>query len=93
MDIGDKLMTDNVDFSTGQHVTGYVYKVDSDWVWLTISRDVRAQLFILDSSCDPSELGEFSKRFHFGEGVSGHILSINREKSITVGSKSIICCL
>jgi rRNA biogenesis protein RRP5 len=82
LDIGDKLMTDNVDFSTGQHVTGYVYKVDSDWVWLTISRDVRAQLFILDSSCEPSELGEFSKRFHLGEGVSGHILSINREKNL-----------
>lgn len=75
-------MTDNVDFSTGQHVTGYVYKVDSDWVWLTISRDVRAQLFILDSSCEPSELGEFPKRFHLGKGVSGRILSIYREKKL-----------
>lgn len=82
LDIGDQLMTDNVDFSTGQHVTGYVYKVDSDWVWLTISRDVRAQLFILDSSCEPSELGEFPKRFHLGKGVSGRILSIYREKKL-----------
>lgn len=75
-------MTDDVDFSTGQHVTGYVYKVDNDWVWLTISRDVRAQLFILDSSSKPSELGEFSKRFHLGKGVFGRILSIHREKKL-----------
>lgn len=82
MEIRDKPMTNDVDFSTGQRVTGYVYKVDSDWVWLTISRFVRAQLFILDTSCEPSELGEFQKRFHVGKIVSGHILSINKEKKL-----------
>ncbi|XP_041020932.1 rRNA biogenesis protein RRP5-like [Juglans microcarpa x Juglans regia] len=78
----DKLMAKDVDFSTGQCVTGYVYKVDSEWVWLTVSRDVRAQLFILDSAHDPSELEGFQKCFHVGKGVSGHILSINNEKRL-----------
>ncbi|KAG6700889.1 hypothetical protein I3842_08G135300 [Carya illinoinensis] len=77
-----KLMANDVDFSTEQCITGYVYKVDSEWVWLTISRDVRAQLFILDSASDPSELEGFQKRFHVGKGVSGRILSINKEKRL-----------
>ncbi|PQQ21311.1 rRNA biogenesis protein RRP5 isoform X1 [Prunus yedoensis var. nudiflora] len=65
-EIEEKVMTEDLDFSTGQCVTGYVYKVDGEWVWLTISRNVRAQLFILDSACEPSELQEFQKRFHLG---------------------------
>lgn len=75
-------MTEDLDFSTGQCVTGYVYKVDGEWVWLTISRNVRAQLFILDSACEPSELQEFQKRFHLGNAVSGYVLSVNREKKL-----------
>ncbi|XP_065632266.1 rRNA biogenesis protein RRP5 [Quercus suber] len=81
-DIGDKLMTEDVDFSIGQCITGYVFKVDSEWVWVAISRDVRAQLFILDSACEPSELKEFQKRFQVGKAVSGHVLSINKEKKL-----------
>ena len=80
--IEDKLTTEELDFSTGQCVNGYVYKVDSEWVWLTISRNVRAQLFILDSSCEPSELNEFQKRFHLGEVVPGHVLSVNKDKKL-----------
>lgn len=81
-EIGEKIMTEDLDFSTGQCVTGYVYKVDGEWVWLTISRNVRAQLFILDSACEPSELQEFQKRFHLGNAVSGYVLSVNREKRL-----------
>lgn len=75
-------MTNNFDFSVGQHVTGYVYKVESEWVWLTISRDVRAQLFILDSGIEPRELEDFQNCFHVGKGVSGCILSINKERKM-----------
>lgn len=75
-------MTEDVDFSIGQCITGYVFKVDSEWVWVAISRNVRAQLFILDSACEPSELKEFQKRFQVGKAVSGHVLSINKEKKL-----------
>jgi rRNA biogenesis protein RRP5 len=40
-------------------VRAYVIKVDNEWVWLTVSRNVMAHLFILDSSAEPSELKEF----------------------------------
>lgn len=75
-------MNEDFDFSIGKHVTGYVYKVDAEWVWLTITRNVRAQLFILDSTCEPSELQEFQKRFHVGSAVSGHVLSVSKEKKL-----------
>lgn len=78
----ENLMTEELDFSAGQSVSGYVYKVDSEWVWLNISRTVRAQLFILDSSCEPSELHQFLKRYHVGKVVSGHVLSVNRDKKL-----------
>lgn len=61
---------------------GYVYKVESEWVWLTISRNVRAQLYILDSASEPSELEGFENRFQVGKPVSGHVLSINSEKKL-----------
>lgn len=78
----DELTTEEFNFSTGQHITGYVYKVDSEWVWLTISRNVRAQLFILDSSCDPGELDDFQMRFPVGKAVTGHVLSANKDKKL-----------
>ncbi|GMN67280.1 hypothetical protein TIFTF001_036343 [Ficus carica] len=78
----DELTTEEFNFTTGQHITGYVYKVDKEWVWLTISRNVRAQLFILDSSCDPSELDEFKKRFHVGKIVTGHVLTVNKDEKL-----------
>nr|GEY49170.1 rRNA biogenesis protein RRP5 [Tanacetum cinerariifolium] len=69
-------------YSIRQSVTGFVYKVDKDWAWITITRDVRAQLYILDTACDPSELQEFQNRFHVGKRVSGYILNTNREKKL-----------
>ncbi|PWA41653.1 Nucleic acid-binding, OB-fold [Artemisia annua] len=69
-------------YSIRQCVTGYVYKVDKDWVWITITRDVRAQLYILDTACDPSKLQEFKNRFHVGKRVSGYILNTNKEKKL-----------
>ncbi|KAJ7975951.1 rRNA biogenesis protein rrp5 [Quillaja saponaria] len=80
--LGDELMTEKLEFSTGQCVTGYVYKVESEWVWLTISRNVRAQLYVLDSACEPSELKDFQKRFYVGKPVSGYVLSINRQRKL-----------
>ncbi|KAK3019414.1 hypothetical protein RJ639_004664 [Escallonia herrerae] len=79
---GDKPINEDFKFVTGQHVTGFVYKVDKEWVWLTVSRDVRAQLYVLDSACEPNELQEFQKRFLVGKALSGYILSINKEKKL-----------
>ncbi|MCE5166025.1 hypothetical protein HAX54_014135, partial [Datura stramonium] len=69
-------------YSTGQLVSGFVYKVDNEWAWLTISRDVKAQLYILDSSSEPNELDEFQKRFSVGKAFSGYVLSCNKEKNL-----------
>ncbi|XP_027363474.1 rRNA biogenesis protein RRP5 [Abrus precatorius] len=79
-DKGD--VSENLDFKIGQYVAGYVYKVESEWVWLTISQNVRAQLYILDSSVEPHELENFQNRYHVGQPVSGHVLSINQEKQL-----------
>lgn len=80
-DIGDDV-SENLEFEIGQSVTGYVYKVESEWVWLTISRNVRAQLYILDTATEPSELKDFQNRYHVGQSVSGHVLSFNMEKKL-----------
>ncbi|KAI3794742.1 hypothetical protein L1987_37379 [Smallanthus sonchifolius] len=69
-------------YSVGQNVTGFVYKVDKDWVWLAVTRDIRAQLYILDSANDPSELLDFQNRFHIGKRVSGYILSTKKDKRL-----------
>ncbi|KAL3341525.1 hypothetical protein AABB24_025863 [Solanum stoloniferum] len=69
-------------YSTGQLVSGFVYKVDKEWAWLTISRDVKAQLYILNSSNDPSELDEFQERFSVGRAFSGYVLRCNKEKKL-----------
>lgn len=81
-EIGVKTTLDKFDFSTGQLVTGYVYKVDSEWAWLTISRHVKARLFILDSASEPNELQQFQERFKVGKPVSGHILNVNKDKKL-----------
>ncbi|OMO51868.1 hypothetical protein CCACVL1_29542 [Corchorus capsularis] len=78
---GDSTM-DEFHFSTGQLVTGYVYKVDAEWAWLTISRNVKAQLYILDSACEPDELQHFQEHFKIGKAVSGHVLNINKDKKL-----------
>ncbi|XP_026418043.1 rRNA biogenesis protein RRP5-like isoform X1 [Papaver somniferum] len=81
-EIDDKLMTKESDFSIGKCITGYVVKVDSEWVWLTVSRHMTAKLFILDSATEPSEICDIKKRFPVGKGVTGHILSVNKEKNL-----------
>ncbi|MED6145261.1 hypothetical protein PIB30_023503 [Stylosanthes scabra] len=80
-DIGEN-ESGNFDFETGQCVAGYVYKVESEWVWLAISRNVRAQLHVLDSAFEPRELQDFQNRFHVGQLVSGYVVSINFEKRL-----------
>ena len=72
----------DVDFnySVGQLVNGYVYRMDNEWVWETISRHVKAQAFVLDSSREPDELLNFQKRFMVGSTISGYVLSMNRGK-------------
>lgn len=81
-DIDLKSTLDEFDFSTRKLVTGYVYKVDSEWAWLTLSRHVKAQLFILDSACEPNELQQFQESFKVGKPVSGHVLNINKDKKL-----------
>lgn len=80
-DIRDNI-SEKLDFKIGQCVAGYVYKVESEWVWLAVSRNVKAQLHILDSSTEPNELEDFQNRYHVGKPVSGHVLSINLEKKL-----------
>ncbi|XP_019053357.1 PREDICTED: rRNA biogenesis protein RRP5 isoform X2 [Nelumbo nucifera] len=81
-ELEDGVITDDFNFSIGKLATGYVVKVDKEWVWLTVSRHVKAHLFLLDSSCEPSELIDFQKRFYVGKAVSGHVLNINKEKKL-----------
>ncbi|KAL5079411.1 hypothetical protein RYX36_007832 [Vicia faba] len=80
-DIGDNI-SEKLDFKIGQCVAGYIYKVESEWVWLAVSRNVKAQLHILDSSTEPNELEDFQNRYHVGRLVSGHVLSFNLEKKL-----------
>ncbi|KAL6845670.1 hypothetical protein ACP4OV_024493 [Aristida adscensionis] len=63
-------------------VCAYVVKVDKEWVWLTVSRNVMANLYVLDSSCEPSELNDFQQRYSVGQAVRGRIISVNKEKRL-----------
>lgn len=81
-DIDGLIPAEDFNYSYGQHVSGYVFKIDHQWAWLTLSRKVKAQLHILDSSCEPSELAEFQERFFVGKALSGYIISINEEKKL-----------
>ncbi|KAF5737374.1 protein RRP5 isoform X2 [Tripterygium wilfordii] len=81
-DLEDELMDEKLKFLAGECVSGYVYKVDNEWAWLTVSRHVKGQLNILDSSFEPTELQEFQKRFYVGKAVSGHVLNFNIEKKL-----------
>ncbi|KAJ0819852.1 putative S1 domain, nucleic acid-binding protein [Helianthus annuus] len=69
-------------YSIGQNVTGFVYKVDKDWAWITITRDIRAQLYILDSASDPVELQDFQNPYPIGKRVSGYILTTYKDKQL-----------
>ncbi|CAN6885485.1 unnamed protein product, partial [Brassica oleracea] len=37
---------EQLEFVSGELVCGYVYKVDKEWVWLAISRNVTARISI-----------------------------------------------
>ena len=39
----------------------------------------KAQLFLLDTSCEPNELQGFPKCCGAGKTISSHVLSINKE--------------
>ncbi|KAL8150493.1 hypothetical protein V2J09_020301 [Rumex salicifolius] len=78
----DLSVAEMLGYSIGQLISGYVSKVDNDWIWLAVSRDVNAQLFILDSAHEISELKNFQKRFKVGEFVSGYIVGVNKEKKL-----------
>ncbi|CAK9319362.1 unnamed protein product [Citrullus colocynthis] len=80
--VGGEIANEDLGFSIGQHITAYVSNVNGEWAWLAVTRQVTAQLFILDSSSEPSELQEFSKRFYVGRAVSGYISNINGKKKI-----------
>lgn len=75
-------MTEDFNYSVGEFVSGIVYKVDKEWAWLTVSRDVNARLYILDSSHEPTELAEFQKRYGIGKILSGYILKADKEKKL-----------
>lgn len=68
--------------SVNDIVLTYVVKVDREWVWLTVSRNVMAHLFILDSSAEPRELKEFQQRYCVGQAVKGRVIGVNREKRL-----------
>ncbi|CAI9097447.1 OLC1v1033877C1 [Oldenlandia corymbosa var. corymbosa] len=70
------------DYEIGANVSGFVYKVDKDWAWLTVSRDVNAQLYILDSACEPAELEDFQKRFCVGKFLSGYVMKVDKERKL-----------
>ncbi|CAH8356759.1 unnamed protein product [Eruca vesicaria subsp. sativa] len=71
---------EQLEFVSGERVCGYVYKVDKEWVWLAISRNVTARIFILDTASEARELEEFEGRFPIGKAVSGYVLTYNKEK-------------
>ncbi|KAL6534583.1 hypothetical protein OROGR_013258 [Orobanche gracilis] len=78
----DEPTSEEFNYIYGQHISGFVYKTDNEWARLTISRNVRAQLHILDSSCEPAELAEFQKRFYVGKAISGYVITVNKEKKL-----------
>jgi rRNA biogenesis protein RRP5 len=79
-EFNDTQESEQLEFAAGQCVIGYVYKVDKEWVWLAVSRNVTARIFILDTSCKAHELEEFERRFPIGKAVSGYVLTYNKEK-------------
>ncbi|XP_073045795.1 rRNA biogenesis protein RRP5 [Primulina eburnea] len=81
-DINGLIPAEDFNYSYGQNVSGYVYKIDNQWAWLTISRNVKAHLYVLDSSCEPSELADFQKRFPVGKALSCYIIGVNEEKKL-----------
>ncbi|KAE9465295.1 hypothetical protein C3L33_02796, partial [Rhododendron williamsianum] len=48
----------------------------SDLHWL------QAQLYLLDSACEPTEIQEFQKRYNVGKAICGYVLNANKEKKM-----------
>ncbi|XP_078436680.1 RIBOSOMAL RNA PROCESSING 5 [Wolffia australiana] len=69
-------------YSVGDLVTGYVVKIEDEWLRLTISRQFMAKMFILDTSFEPDELVEFEKRYPVGQPVTGRVLTVNEPKKL-----------
>ncbi|XP_041997837.1 rRNA biogenesis protein RRP5-like isoform X2 [Salvia splendens] len=81
-EMSKSLSSEDINYSYGQRVYGFVYKIDPEWAWLTVSREFMAQLYILDSSSEPCELVDFQKRFYVGKAVSGFVINVNKEKKL-----------
>lgn len=81
-EVEDGLVVEDFDYPIGGRVSGFVYKVDKEWAWLTVSRDVRAQLYILDSASEPTELEKFEKHFYIGMALSGYVIKADKEKKL-----------
>ncbi|KAL1554555.1 rRNA biogenesis protein RRP5 [Salvia divinorum] len=81
-EMSKSLSSEDINYSYGQCVYGFVYKIDPEWAWLTVSREFMAQLYILDSSCEPCELVDFQKKFYVGKAVSGFVINVNKEKKL-----------
>ncbi|KAF3794450.1 rRNA biogenesis protein [Nymphaea thermarum] len=91
VETSDENSREDFHFSNGQHVIGYVINVGDEWARLAISRLVKGDLFVLDTSTDPSELQEFQKRFKPGQPLSCYILSINKDKRrLRLGLKDVV---
>lgn len=80
--VDDGLLVEDFNYPIGGSVSGFVYKVDKDWAWVTVSRDVKAQLYILDSASEPPELENFEERFYVGKALSGYVVKANKDKKL-----------
>lgn len=80
--VEDGLLVEDFDYPIGRRVSGFVYKVDKEWAWVAVSRDVRAQLYILDSASEPTELEKFEKHFYIGKALSGYVIKADKEKKL-----------
>ncbi|KAL3534003.1 hypothetical protein ACH5RR_007524, partial [Cinchona calisaya] len=81
-EVEDGLLIEDFNYPIGGRVSGFVYKVNNEWAWMTVSRDVKAQLYILDSASDPTELEEFKKRFYVGKALSGYVIKADKDKKL-----------
>ncbi|KAJ3670185.1 hypothetical protein LUZ60_010509 [Juncus effusus] len=69
-------------FPIGNIIRGFVIKIDIEWVWLAVSRNITAHIYILDSSSEPNELQNFRNKYKIGQPIKGKIISINEEKRL-----------
>eukprot|EP00250_Pteridium_aquilinum_P021384 c25103_g1_i1 orf=322-6036(-) len=74
----DKLLT-LATLEVGEVVTAYVKEVHDDWAWLLLSPSIMGRLYVLDSSTDPAELGQFKARYQIGQAVRCRIAKVDHE--------------